>query len=360
MTTFFRLFRRTAYVLILLALAGCTNSNKRQLFTPDMDYFRYMGRVDFSDSLAPRMWAPGITVSFAFKDTACTIYIDDEQRYGENQNYLEIVVDDTLHYRVQTCGKTDSIMVVRGLQKGEHKVVLCKATESLIGYIDFKGVRCAKMLPYPSGDSRLIEFIGNSITSGFGNDDRYIPCHTGTWFDEHNAWYSYGPIAARELDAGWVLSSNSGIGMIHSCCGKPYIMPEVYETITLEPGGATWDFSREIPDLVTICLGQNDGIQDSAQMVDGYMAFLEMLRGHYPGIPFICLSSPMANEELQAYQKMILGTVNRLSLEKGDSLVYSFNFSKQWIAGCDTHPTMEEDAEIANELVAFIRQTLIW
>ncbi|MFZ5939845.1 MAG: GDSL-type esterase/lipase family protein [Bacteroidota bacterium] len=356
----FRIAGLTALVMALFLMSGCGTAKQRGIFTPDLDYFKYTGRIDWSDPQAPRMWAPGITVSFAMKDTACTLFIDDEQRFGENQNYLEIVVDDTLHYRVQTRGKSDSITVVNGLAKGEHTVVICKATESLIGYIDFKGVRCAELLPFTVKETRLIEFIGNSITSGFGNDMRYIPCHTGKWFDEHNAWYSYGPIAARELNAQWVLSSNSGIGMIHSCCDKGYIMPEVYETVTLEPGGAAWAFDTDIPDLVTICLGQNDGIQDSAKMVDGYMAFLETVRKHYPAVPVICLSSPMANEELQVYQKMILRTVNDLSLQKGDSLVYSYNFSKQWVGGCDAHPTIEEDEEIAAELTAFIRHTLGW
>lgn len=38
------------------------------------------------------------------------------------------------------------------------------------------------------------------------------------------------------------------------------------------------DFNKYQPDVVTICLGQNDGIQDSAAFCNNYIAFIKQLR----------------------------------------------------------------------------------
>ena len=38
----------------------------------------------------------------------------------------------------------------------------------------------------------------------------------------------------------------------------------------------------------------------------------------------------------------------------GDKNVYSYFFTKQYHAGCDGHPSVEEQEQIANELAQFL------
>jgi len=55
--------------------------------------------------------------------------------------------------------------------------------------------------------------------------------------------------------------------------------------------------------VVTICLGQNDGKQDSTIFCDNYISFIMQLRDYYPKATIICLSSPMADSSLAAFMK---------------------------------------------------------
>ncbi len=40
-----------------------------------------------------------------------------------------------------------------------------------------------------------------------------------------------------------------------------------------------WDFKKYQPDLVSICLGQNDGMQDSTAFSDNYISFVKTIEG---------------------------------------------------------------------------------
>ena len=163
-----------------------------------------------------------------YRGSYCEIIINDQLLWGNSKNYVEIVIDDTLHYRIQMTGKENTIRVGEDLPKGEHTILICKDTESGIGYLEFLGFCCDTLLTLPDKPRRKIEFIGNSITCGSGIDATEIPCESGQWYDQHKAYMSYGPLTARSLDARWHLTSVSGIGLIHSCCDMNITMPILF------------------------------------------------------------------------------------------------------------------------------------
>lgn len=171
---------------------------------------------------------------------------------------------------------------------------------------------------------------------------------------------SYGPLVARRLNAQWHLSSYSGIGLIKSCCGIAFTMPDVFDKMNLIPSSSTWDFSRYIPDAVTICLGQNDGIQDSVTFCNTYIRFVRKIRGYYPKTHIICLTSPMADagltQVLKKYLTAVVGYVNK----QGDLNVHKFFFSRSYNSGCDGHPDLREHIVIANELEPYLKKLLDW
>ena len=212
----------------------------------------------------------------------------------------------------------------------------------------------------PEKPTRKIEFIGNSITCGTGSDVAKIPCGTGQWYDQHNAYLSYGPTTARYLNAQWQLSAVSGIGLIHSCCNMKVAMPQVFDKLNMREDTIAWDFSRYIPDVVTITLGQNDGIQDSATFCGAYVGFIATIRTKYPAAHIICLTSPMADSMLAAnMQKNITGVVGFIN-STGDANVHKYFYTKQYHHGCGGHPDLEEHALIAGELSAYIKQVMHW
>ncbi len=207
-----------------------------------------------------------------------------------------------------------------------------------------------------------MEFIGNSITCGTGADQSEIACGKGVWQDQHNAYLAYGPVTARAVDAQWMLSSVSGIGLVHSCCGMDVVMPQVYDHINMRDpkDSLLWNFDQYSPDVVTICLGQNDGIQDSALFCTAYVQFIQQLRNHYPASKIICLTSPMADSSLVVAQKKYLTGIVDAIKQKGDENVSHYFFSKRFYHGCDSHPDLAEHQEIAGELTAYVKSLMGW
>jgi lysophospholipase L1-like esterase len=346
------------------------------VFVPANDpHIQYMGRIDFSDPKKPRFWSPGVTIRVRFKGPSCRLLINDEVLWGNSHNYIEIAVDDRIPYRIQTKNKEDTIIVEAGTgatpsvtgggtsarSDEEHELTLCKDTESGIGWLEFAGLFCEGVLAPPPLPSRKIEFIGNSITCGSGIDVSETPCGKGKWYDQHNAWLSYGPLTARALNAQWHITAVSGIGLMHSCCNMgDIIMPRVFDKINQRNDSLVWDFHRYLPDLVTVCLGQNDGIQDSAVFCGNYIRFIETIRVHYPFAEIVCLTSPMADARLTAVLQNYLSVITAFINRTGDRKVHAYFYSKRYFHGCGTHPDMDEHRLIAGELTAYLKKLMSW
>ena len=356
--------KRFIYLFFSLLVASGFTFSKANIelkaFDADNPLIQYFGRIDFSNKLKPRIWAPGVYIKAKFKGNQCEILIDDEVPGANNHNYLEIVIDDNTPYRIKLNEKNNVIKVPDGLSDGEHTLLICKDTESNTGYIDFLGLRCEKLLPLPAPPTRMIEYFGDSITSGTGMDLSTIPCDKGQWYDQHNAYMSYGAQTSRNLNAQWQLSALAGVGLVHSCCDMGIVMPQIYDKDNFRGNSVNWDFKKYQPGVVAICLGQNDGKQDSVSFCTAYVKFISALRERYPQTDIICLNSPMADSSLTPLLKRYLTGIVNYENGNGDKKVYKYFFSKRYHNGCGGHPDIDEHKLIANELTAFIKQMESW
>jgi hypothetical protein len=387
------------YCFLLIGMAGCigvmgqggvergsllggsvVRDGRERWFAADNPNIQYMGRIDHSNPKLPRFWDPGVVVRLHFRGSQCRIVVHDQVPDEKVHNYILVLVGGELGvYRVKLAGQADTLTVLgngrawmdgRALKNqveasslplkpdpnGDHTVTICKATEG-IGWMEFAGVFADALLPPPALPDRKIECIGNSITCGAGSDTKDIPCGNGEWYDQHNAWMSYGALTARALKAQWHLTAVSGIGLIHSCCQITITMPEVFDRMDSRGNQGNWNFRSYQPDVVTVCLGQNDGIQDSAAFCGAYVRFIGHLRRVYPSASIVLLTSPMGNGELTAVLKRYIDGVVRAA---GDQRVSSFFFSKQWSHGCGGHPDLSEHLEIAQELTGYLKGLMGW
>ncbi len=315
---------------------------------------QYYGRIQKTNIDLPRFWSSGTYIKAKFDGNNCSFVLKDQVLYGNVYNYLEVIVDGK-PFRFQTKFTSNKI-TLHGLKKGTHTITICKDTESGQGYLEFAGISCKKLLQLPEKPAGKIEFIGNSITCGFGADTSEISCGKGQWYDQHNAYMAYGPLTARALNAQWELTSVSGIGMIHSCCDMKILMPQVYDKLDMRDDSITYDFNEYIPDLVTICLGQNDGIQDSTTFCSAYVNFVKTVRKNYAHAKILLLSSPMADDKLRAVLKNYLTSIQNYFNENGERDIYKYFFETQYHRGCFSHPDLEEHQQISNKIVQFIRQ----
>ncbi|RAV97965.1 SGNH/GDSL hydrolase family protein [Pseudochryseolinea flava] len=333
---------------------------KNEVFPASHRSIQYTGRVDFSIPKKPKFWAPGVYIQAKFLGTHCTITVLDEVLYGTNHNTIAVTIDDGAPVTYKLKEKTNKIKVADKLVPGEHVITICKNTEAGIGYIELLNIVCEGLLPMPLKPTRKIEFIGNSITCGSGVDVSSVPCDKGQWYDQHNAYMSYGPVVARTLKAQYHLSAVSGIGLIQSCCNMNITMPQVFDKINQRENSIPWNFSRYQPDVVTVTLGQNDGVQDSTKFCTAYVNFIGDIRSHYPKAHIVCLTSPMADEKLKSALKQYINGVVEHVAQQGDKNVSKYFYSRSFNSGCGGHPDLKEHQLIAKELSDYLAKTMGW
>ena len=331
----------------------------------------YFGRIDFSNPERPLLSGPGAYFKFGFKGTSCELFLRDQHLYDQ-RNYITIELDGKYDKRFALDSTKKSYMVADSLADTEHTMLVCKATEASIGYVEVSGIVCNELVELGKKNTHLIEYIGNSITCGMGLDSSDVPCNSGQWYDQHNAYLSYGPLTSRILNADWILSSVSGIGMTRFWNTDGPTMPQVYNNLYLNNDNSKmWNPGNLNPDLVSICLGQNDfsdgegpkprAALDSTQFANDYIGFLKRIRKQYPDAQIACLSSPMIDGEKKVKLFSYLTSIaNYMQEKENDAKISVFEFSKSYNKGCDWHPSREDHVAMAEELLPFYRKIMSW
>ena len=117
--------------------------------------------------------------------------------------------------------------------------------------------------------AKRIEFIGDSITCGYGNEaEPGEGFATGT----ENPWKAYGALTARKLDCDFTLVAWSGIGVLSSWVPPeaeepnitrlmmtryPYVDYELFQRMSWYPIEA-YHYAEDSCDLLVVNLGTND------------------------------------------------------------------------------------------------------
>jgi hypothetical protein len=244
---------------------------------------------------------------------------------------------------------------------GEHEVCLFKRSEAIFSNIVFDGVvlgpGCA-LLPPHARRPRRIEFYGDSITSGACNEDP----GDDQWenYSTHNNYLAYGAITARELGLDYVCTSVSGTGICHSF--NPIFIREIWDKVYPDKDRAAYDFSGQPePDIIAVNIGQNDygfsnqnGLPFPAGFGPGYLELLRAIRGKNPNAKIVCLIGGMdAWEGSAALRETWKDAV--AELEAADPKISHYVFKSR----SPGHPRLPAQAELARELVAFLKENIV-
>ncbi|MEP6505782.1 MAG: SGNH/GDSL hydrolase family protein [Betaproteobacteria bacterium] len=327
----------------------------------------YTGRIDLAHAGAPQMSWPGSSVAGNFTGRFLSVTLDDQ--FGNN--WFNVFIDDDLAHPLVVHAKQgeQTIVLATRLAPGRHAFLLTKRTEGEDGATTIARIELADgatPLPPPARPTRRIEFFGDSITSGMGNespddgpDDRR---------QDKNNFMAYDAITARSLDAELHVTSQSGIGILVSWF--PFVMPQFYGQLNaVGRNDSRWDFSTWTPQVVVINLLQNDRWlierehrldpePTDAQRIQAYVDFVGTIRKKYPDAFIVCALGNMdATQTGSKWPGYVRDAVARLKQEQGDGRIDTLFFE---FTGFGAHPRVKHHQAMAARLTAFIKDKMHW
>jgi len=357
-------------LMVLLSLgtqASTTLPIEGTIILPTDKNIQYVGRICFDNPERPRFTYPGVQINCCFTGTSIKLWAKPKSGYFMAQ------VDEARPFKVALMGERDSVVTIAtALPNGSHVLRLMYVIEGYDLKPDFRGFvldQGASLLPPPSLPERTIEFIGNSITCGYGNES--IEKGDPFEYDTENHYLTYAQLTCRALDAYAHVVARSGIGVYRSYGGPKAGTPEnvmttEYEYTNLYDRSERWDFSRFQPQLVCINLGTNDlstNNYDVKLLKSAYKKFLTQVRAHNPQakIVYLC-GSMLGGKELDIARKTLNEVVEEAH-KAGDREVYRFDFSPQTgdiRYGASWHPSVWQHQKMAAELTAYLRALMQW
>lgn len=357
--------RKLIFVLVFLQiyLAGFAQTK----FIPaSNEDFRYVGRFDFSNPQEVRYDWSGVYIQFSFRSAECAVRMNDTGR-----NYYNVFIDDQPSKIIDVKSDT-TIVIASGLTNQIHKVRIYKRTEGNQGIGTFKGIVISEkgeILPWKEISTRKIEFIGNSITCGYGTEglsksERWKP-------STENNYFSYAPIMARAFNADYHITAHSGEGAVRNYGYKEKVsptgtMPRRFNRVFDEKEQPLWDFTKWKPDMVVINLGTNDfstqPFPDKEVFIAGYKKLIDEVRKQYGDLPIFCVVGPMTDEPCYSYIKEMVEEFKTTNQKKNVYFVgiptYLMNPEKD--LGSDTHPNYLGAKKMAAHVLPVIASILGW
>ncbi len=225
----------------------------------------------------------------------------------------------------------------------------------------------------PASEKALkIEFIGDSITCGYGVDDEDRNHHFATATEDNTKTYAYKTAQALDADYSMVSVSSWGISSGYTSGQKngDSVLPKIYEKVGFtygnkfngkQPQTLAWDFSLFQPDFVVINLGTNDAswTKNNAKKVEtyskDYVSFLKQIRAKNSKAHIICSLGLMGGDLFPAIES----AVAEYKSQTGDEKVYTLKFANQSMAdgiAADWHPTEKTHAKAAKLLTEKISE----
>ena len=192
--------------------------------------------------------------------------------------YFRVYVDgeewkngETVYF---TVGTMRSSIALDNVPAGEHRIRLVKVTGYTLARSQIHDVVfCGTIKPQAPADNDLyIEFVGDSISCGWGN----IGGHTGVYTDQDGT-LAYPLMLAEALQADYSVTALSGKGLIY---GNPEMTSGYRYGSILRSKAAEYSFSRQA-DMVVINIGTNDYSKRTSNDISeaafkaSYLAFLK-------------------------------------------------------------------------------------
>lgn len=282
-------------------------------------------------------------------------------------SYYNIFIDDELHKVVRICSKDTLINIATNLTRGTHRLRMQKRSEGEFGKTTIHKVvlpTSGKLLEAPEKRMRHIEFIGNSLTCGYGTEgkDRDAPFLVET----ENCNLTFAAMIARYYDTDYTMVAHSGRGAVRNYgdsvrVSKNTMLHKMTNTFD-EDASYNWDFEKYTPDLVVINLGSNDFSSEpyphKSEFIEGYGRIIAHLRQNYGQIPILCIYPSVMQASVFDYYVDLLKSLSdpKVHLYKLKEDLYNNTTD----LGAGWHPGYLGHKKMAMSLIPYISTITDW
>ena len=325
---------------------------------------RYTGRFDFSDPARPRFDWPAVTIEAAFEGTSLAALVED------GRNSYDVTIDGQTSVLRTQPGQTRYVLAT-GLPDGRHTVRLTKRTETFYGTPRFLGFELDQgrgLLDLPDAPQRRIEFIGDSITAGYGVEGQSPTCIFST--ETENAALTYAAQTAAQLNASYAVVAVSGLGVVRNYNAENNLssgtMLTYYGRTVANDEAEDWDFGEWVPQAVVINVGTNDYSTsphpESEVFLLGYTNLIFEVRERNPDAHIFAVSGPLMAGPAADNIRDVVTQMNEALRDERVHLVAIENTleSSGVDFGCDWHPNASGQRKIAAQLAPAIAGVLGW
>ncbi|MEJ5285517.1 MAG: SGNH/GDSL hydrolase family protein [Brevinematales bacterium] len=323
-----------------------------KLILPSDGKIYYSGRVDLTDEEAVKYSWSGVNFSFVFSGKKLTLLFDD------GYNDYEVFMDGKYYKTIETTTFKKKYEIFSSTTNEKHNFKIVKRTEVALGV--FKGLLVdneGKLLENQYNPSRKFEFIGDSITCGYGIEATSPTIPNSRKYQNFTKTYAY--LISEMLNADYHVVAISGKGLVRNY-GEPKDfstdpLPFYYKR-TFQGIDDEWDFSKWQPDVVFIALGENDfstsPVPSGEKYYIAYKNFIKLIRNNYPASKIVMICT-MSGRDI--YRETLKESYLKLSKELKDIYHFEFPLVQANEGGCDNHPNYLAHRRFAEELVEFVR-----
>lgn len=230
-----------------------------------------------------------------------------------------------------------------------------------------------RFLAAPAKPERRILVLGDSVTCGEGADpvrQQQTECKKDTsWWNASN---SYGLRTGAVLNAEVQLVCYGGRGLIRSWNGKTdeLNLPDFYDLALAEDSRQhPWNAKAFDADAVVVSVGTNDfslgigELPEREEYVSAYVAFVQRILADYPNTQVFLTEGSIVNDQDDPArpQKTVLREyIAETKRRVGGERVHIALANRYRGDSCDAHPTGDQHAQMATDLVSVIKQVMNW
>ncbi len=347
--------------------------------TPDWHNVKPLGRTWPVGDEGLLLAFSGTGVEFAFTGTSCVVWIGgdcraDDPAAANDHARIAVYLDGE---RVVDAMITSAVKSFRiTAEEGEHVARIVKLSETAMSVCLIHSIEADNIRP-TADKVHLVEFVGDSITCGYGVDDEDPEHHFVTATEDVTRAYAYK--AAQLLDVDYSLVSISGYGIISGYTATAeapvtaQLLPTYYEKLGfsygayhgIKPQDIRWNFAIRQPEAIVVNLGTNDDsycldhADRQAHYCAEYVNFLKVLRRCNPDAKLLCTLGIMGDRLYPFVEK----AAKVYTAQTGDGNIACMPFTPQLPEdglAADYHPTARTHDKATARIADEIRHLMGW